>query len=852
MLQKGKWLLFAFVIFTGMISVNQAFAKDFILSKHSTFSSFDTSGYTSSGQLYVKLFKDDVNNSNVKKAEVQVAKESGQPVISELKWEADLSAFTGSVKLSDFKNGDKLNVALTLEGPNRRKSVKETVSIEMGEDVPVADAGPDMLNKGFGNTVTLDGGQSSGTKLTYKWSISQANDRSVVKLKDNGDGTASFKLPKFGDVATAEPYQPVYDKAKPLAMTYDMIGSYEVKLTVTDDNGKSSSDYVEITATSRTSGLKNVPFGKPVFVVAPEAETYNWVFGSKPAGSNAKINNDKSRVADFTPDLKGEYVINEVESDSSIKFNSGEFVGVGGIAKKRSKMPECSACHKIIHKSWLGTHHSFALENKYNGVLTDGKTPFPFFREFCVKCHTTGFDRAATTVNNGFDDKAAKEGWTFPLPDKDGNVNPQNFDNLLKEFPETASLSQVQCEMCHGPGDKPHVFTNDTIDKTLHPTVCGQCHAYSPSHNRYIEWQSSAHARSVRMGSRFFSGVPAGVNPENPANGCGVHCHTVEGFLRFRTSDREPNPDMYAGRRNDAAPVSCILCHSPMSNFDNRDDAGNTIEDGRKQLRFYGKTTIPKWNDDETEVVNVEVDAGPAAICTKCHLHNMYLKDYSGEAKPEPAPFKVGEGAPSHHQAQMYFGIGGSEYDPDEFGQGAYPAPTHVTAFRKTFDKPKYCVHCHMMRYRSNEEQSGKLGSHTWSMEYKSVDEETGVETVLQNGKPCLDCHEDAMDENAPGGYSFAFAYNGEIFLESLLNQLKNLLPQDSRGRVVWNPKGDDLGTPDDTSDDVPPLSPLQVKAAYNYYFVENDGSHGHHNMDYAARLISDAIRSLGETPVVK
>ena len=817
---KQKCFLFCFILCFMFLLTGESFARNFIISKNSTFSSFDEKGYTSSGKMYIKVFADDINNANVQKAEFTIETDGKEPVSGNLAWDGQLSAFMATAGLSTFNTGETLQVTLMLESNRRRGRVSENVQVLMGDDGPVANAGSDHINAGYGVTVTLDGKESSGNDLTYSWVVSEGSDTDVT-LVNNEDGTASFTLPTFEAFVNPEPYQPVYDKAKVFAMTYDMMGAFEVRLTVTDDQGNESSDFVEITATSRSSGLRNIPLGKPIYFVAPELDNYNWVLAAKPNGSNATLNDVTARISNFTPDLTGKYVIEEKSSESSIDINTGTFVGVGTIDDdKRPRLPQCAVCHRVIHRAWKGTHHSFALTNKYNGVLTDGETPFPFFREFCVKCHTTGFDKASTTVNDGFDDKAMKEGWTYPLPDEDGNVNPENFANLLKDFPDTAQRAQVECEMCHGPGSKPHVFDKTAIDRTLQPTLCGQCHAFEPFHNRYVEWLSSKHARSVRMGFEQLTGVPSGVNPEHPMNGCGTHCHTIEGFLRFRVEESVPNPDLiYKDRRNEAAPVGCELCHAPMSNFGNVDSEGTPIEDGRKQLRFFGKTTIPKWNADETAVINVEVDAGPAAVCTKCHLHGMYLKNYEDASlNSEPQPLKVGEDIPRHQQAQVYFGIGASEYDPDKFGLGAYPEPTHVKAFREEFDEPQYCVRCHMLRYEPDEEQFGKLGSHTWNMDF-TVEDELGrgeeFDTVFENGKPCFDCHDGAKDENAPGGYSFAFADEGEEFLKELLDQLKGILPVDERGNVVWNPAGD-------SSDDVPPLTPLQTKAAFNYYFIEN------------------------------
>ncbi len=68
----------------------------------------------------------------------------------------------------------------------------------------------------------------------------------------------------------------------------------------------------------------------------------------------------------------------------------------------------------------------------------------------------------------------------------------------------------------------------------------------------------------------------------------------------------------------------------------------------------------------------------------------------------------------------------------------------------------------------------------------------------------------------------------------SMLETLEGLLPKDDGGEVAVDGAG---------------MTDAEKKAAFNFYFVKNDGSHGIHNFKYAMQILYDSIISMGGAP---
>lgn len=93
----------------------------------------------------------------------------------------------------------------------------------------------------------------------------------------------------------------------------------------------------------------------------------------------------------------------------------------------------CKMCHSDKHEAWGKTGHSKAYELLVAVGKQDNKE--------CLKCHTTGYG-----AKGGFVDEAT-----------------------------TPELKAVQCESCHGPGEK-HNGDPAMIVKAVAASKCGECH----------------------------------------------------------------------------------------------------------------------------------------------------------------------------------------------------------------------------------------------------------------------------------------------------------------------------------------------------------------------------------------
>ena len=118
---------------------------------------------------------------------------------------------------------------------------------------------------------------------------------------------------------------------------------------------------------------------------------------------------------------------------------------------------KCAPCHSGtgLYKSWQETRHAKAIDslkkNNQEGLAA------------CVKCHVTGYEK-----NNGFID-----------------------------YELTPEMSGVQCEACHGPGEK-HI-SNPMGEKPVRnpgEAVCRECH--TPGQDPGFNYEEKAKLSHVR------------------------------------------------------------------------------------------------------------------------------------------------------------------------------------------------------------------------------------------------------------------------------------------------------------------------------------------------------------------
>lgn len=167
---------------------------------------------------------------------------------------------------------------------------------------PIANAGTGSSYP-LGSTVMLDGSSSfdpDGELVSYSWSVVQHPDGSTALPADPSTAVTAFEL--------------------------GQLGTYVLRLTVTDDHHNVDSSDIHIVATGAitsvnagsdagVSWLATAQLSGTVTTVPGHPATYSWSFVSRPAGSTATLANSSTLGPTFVADATGAYV---VELDAAV------------------------------------------------------------------------------------------------------------------------------------------------------------------------------------------------------------------------------------------------------------------------------------------------------------------------------------------------------------------------------------------------------------------------------------------------------------------------------------------------------------------------------------------------------
>ncbi len=576
------------------------------------------------------------------------------------------------------------------------------------------------------------------------------------------------------------------------------------------------------------SGLSAVGVGQPAYfealvnsaVTNADITNVTWTLTSKPNGSSATLlasplgsHVPTSNMADrfnssgaavfkvagrtlLRPDVTGQYAVSVTIQTSSSgstnltqKLTAGNYVGA----------ETCALCHSggILapdkYHPWSQTAHASYFTKAIDGLKGTN------YHAGRVPRHTVGFDTNAAAVNEGFDDVAAVLGWLFPT-----NLAPGNWSSMQSNYPSLTKLANVQCENCHGPGSE-HAMALGNTNALNWPRIgtsysvgnCAQCHDSLPNDMKVTEWNNSAHARATRTG--------AGPGREN----C-VRCHTAPGFQNFVVN--VASGARYVTNTTYEA-ITCVACHDPH-------DGTNP-----NQLRAANSYTLPEG----TTVTNV----GLGALCMECH-HSR-----NGEANQNIANYKLLK--PTW--------AGGSSFGPHNSTSGDMVEGVNAITYGKVIPSgshnaviPDVCVGCHMQPVAVSHPAFGQAGGHTYSMTYKTVS--GGVTNSADLVDACVKCHGQIQ------GFNFARKdYDGDGQIEgvqtevqNLMNKLSRLLPN-ATYRADGNYVADGLVKSSVTVRTNWPTKFLQ--AAWNWQFVNVEGSRGVHNAPYAVGVLKASIADL-------
>lgn len=565
-----------------------------------------------------------------------------------------------------------------------------------------------------------------------------------------------------------------------------------------------------------SAGLNTVGIGTPIYLEAEVSSTIaasnitsvTWslttpvgstaVLGNSPLGANVPVYEPADRtpyqVAARTllrPDLTGQYTVSAAITISGSTTNLTKTFTAGTYTGVRV----CALCHSgsveapDMYHSWQTTGHSMMFSNGISGYLGS------YYSTVCLPCHTVGYDVNTNAVNGGFDDIMAQTGWKFPtiLTNSNWSAVPPALQNV----------ANIQCENCHGPGSEHAAAFGDTtisnwprLAVTTSSGDCNQCHDAPTHHIKGTEWYVSGHANTTRI-------------PSGPNRLACVGCHTSSGFIARLDSASTTNTAFEA--------IGCQTCHEPHN---------QTIPaDNPHLVRVLGPVTMP----DGTTVTN----AGFGALCMQCH-HNR-----NGSAADQLVKYPLGQAT----------WLGGSSFGPHDGPQGDMIEGVNAHTYGKTIPSSAHrfavqdtCVGCHMQNVNIGDPAFLQAGGHTFKMTYNVVS--GGVTNSVDKTDVCVQCHGpiDSFDMVRED-------YNGDGVIEGvqtevqhLLDKLSTLLPS-SAYVASGNYVADGLVK---SSISVKTNWPVQfLKAAYNWQFVNNDGSKGVHNAPFAVGLLKASIGDL-------
>lgn len=357
-----------------------------------------------------------------------------------------------------------------------------------------------------------------------------------------------------------------------------------------------------------STGLTWVPVNAPVVLGGADPTDNNWAIALRPDGSSAAILGPVfARYTWFFPDVVGDYEIVEGGSEAHLVIHADTYRGAIDGVDQADGTPETTSC-RVCHDGSTANDAPFDAwqQSGHARIFSDSLNSQAHYTYTCLGCHTVGYDPLVDS--GGLDDQPDYA--DFVSAGLMGLPDPDNWQNMVAGYPQSAALGNVQCDSCHGPmGASAGASHPERISTSA--DICATCHGAPDRHGRFQQWQQSGHASfTTALDYATYEARGTGV-------GLCAACHSAQGFIAWLQSDPlEPTASLGSLdqvsatalhlTRDSVDPIACAACHDPH----NPGDASG--DDNTARVRITDTVPLLPSGFSATGL-------GRGAVCVMCH-----------------------------------------------------------------------------------------------------------------------------------------------------------------------------------------------------------------------------------------
>ena len=137
--------------------------------------------------------------------------------------------------------------------------------------------------------------------------------------------------------------------------------------------------------------------------------------------------------------LQVHMLLNKKVLKQPLQFIAGTYVGgINGQDANGNPTNDLFPMPQFVRLQAMGSERSCH-------IFSDNVNTSDHYSESCLPCHTVGYLSGANGIDQASDWDAFIESGLLH------NTGPTNWTTILADYPQTAQLSNIQCENCHGP-----------------------------------------------------------------------------------------------------------------------------------------------------------------------------------------------------------------------------------------------------------------------------------------------------------------------------------------------------------------------------------------------------------------